>query len=128
MKRKKPLSIDELLGPEDPNSVRGELGQALLEAVNPGSTKSTEVKKSPFSRSNRTFEDLVGVENSNWEKDHDRILSLAVKIFVDPEKAARWLNKPKSRFQGQTPVQRMKTPEGLREVEHFLIEIQEGIF
>jgi putative toxin-antitoxin system antitoxin component (TIGR02293 family) len=57
-----------------------------------------------------------------------RIYELAVKVFGDPEKARRWLSKPKIRFNEQTPFSMLRTDLGGRQVEEMLIQIDEGMF
>jgi putative toxin-antitoxin system antitoxin component (TIGR02293 family) len=57
-----------------------------------------------------------------------RLYALAVKVFGDPEKARRWLSKPKVRFNEQTPLMMLRTDLGGRQVEEMLIQIDEGMF
>lgn len=57
-----------------------------------------------------------------------RVYALAVRIFGNPEKARRWLSKPKMRFDEQTPISMLRTDLGGRQVEEMLIQIDEGYF
>jgi putative toxin-antitoxin system antitoxin component (TIGR02293 family) len=57
-----------------------------------------------------------------------RMYELAVKVFGDPEKAKRWLTKPKIRFEERSPLTMMHTDFGGRQVEEMLIQIDEGMF
>lgn len=57
-----------------------------------------------------------------------RIASLAEEIFGDDAKAARWLRKPKERFEGRTPMEVLRTEAGARLVEEMLLQLDYGIF
>jgi putative toxin-antitoxin system antitoxin component (TIGR02293 family) len=57
-----------------------------------------------------------------------RVYALAVRVFGNPEKARRWLSKPKIRFDDQTPLAMLRTDLGGRQVEEMLIQIEEGMF
>lgn len=57
-----------------------------------------------------------------------RITSLAEEIFGDDAKAARWLRKPKSRFEGRTPMEVLRTEAGARLVEEMLLQLDYGMF
>ena len=57
-----------------------------------------------------------------------RIYDLGVKVFGNPDKARRWLTKPKTRFQGHSPLSMMRTELGGRQVEEMLYQIDEGMF
>jgi len=57
-----------------------------------------------------------------------RVYALAVRVFGNPEKARRWLSKPKIRFDEQTPLAMLRTDLGGRQVEEMLIQIDEGMF
>ncbi|MEG9437358.1 DUF2384 domain-containing protein [Edaphobacter sp. HDX4] len=57
-----------------------------------------------------------------------RIASLAEEIFGEDAKAARWLRKPKSRFEGRTPMEVLRTEAGARLVEEMLLQLDHGIF
>ncbi len=57
-----------------------------------------------------------------------RLWELSVRVFGDPDKARRWLTKPKIRFQEKTPLQLMRTEVGGHGVEEMLVQIDEGYF
>jgi len=57
-----------------------------------------------------------------------RLYALGVRVFGDPNKARRWLSKPKERFEGSSPLARMRTELGGRQVEEMLYQIYEGMF
>jgi len=56
-----------------------------------------------------------------------RVYTLAVRVFGNPEKARRWLSKPKMRFDEQTPLAMLRTDLGGRQVEEMLFQIDEGM-
>jgi len=55
-----------------------------------------------------------------------RITSLAEEVFGDDAKAARWLRKPKSRFDGRTPFELLSTEAGARLIEEMLLQLDYG--
>ncbi|UEM24903.1 MbcA/ParS/Xre antitoxin family protein (plasmid) [Skermanella mucosa] len=56
-----------------------------------------------------------------------RIANRARKVFGDPEKAWRWMRKPKNAFDGKTCVDMLRTEQGGREVENMLVRIEHGM-
>jgi putative toxin-antitoxin system antitoxin component (TIGR02293 family) len=52
-----------------------------------------------------------------------RITSQAEEVFGDDAKAARWLRKPKARFEGRVPLELLRTEAGSRIVEEMLLQI-----
>jgi putative toxin-antitoxin system antitoxin component (TIGR02293 family) len=57
-----------------------------------------------------------------------RIFDHTVKVFSGAERALIWLNKPKRRFDGRTPIEMLRTETGGRMVEEFLFQIEHGIY
>ena len=57
-----------------------------------------------------------------------RVFDQAVSVFGAVEQARNWLNKPKKRFDGRTPLQMLRTDFGGRMVEEMLAQIDEGMF
>ena len=57
-----------------------------------------------------------------------RAFDTAAQVFGDSEKGRRWLEKPKQRFEGRTPLQMLRTETGGLLVEGMLIQIDEGMF
>jgi putative toxin-antitoxin system antitoxin component (TIGR02293 family) len=55
-----------------------------------------------------------------------RITSQAEEVFGDEAKAARWLRKPKTRFEGRVPLELLRTDAGSRIVEEMLLQIDYG--
>ena len=57
-----------------------------------------------------------------------RIFDHTVKVFDELDRARAWLNKPKKRFQGRTPLEMLRTEVGGRMVEEMLGQIEHGMF
>lgn len=57
-----------------------------------------------------------------------RITTMAERTFGDPDKAWRWLRKPKSRFDRRSPLEMLATEAGARLVEETIVQIDHGIF
>lgn len=55
-----------------------------------------------------------------------RITSLAEEVFGADDKAARWLRKPKARFEGRRPLEMLRTEAGARLVEEMLLQLDYG--
>lgn len=55
-----------------------------------------------------------------------RITSLAEEVFGEDAKAGRWLRKSKSRFDGRTPLEMLRTEAGARLVEEMLMQLDYG--
>jgi putative toxin-antitoxin system antitoxin component (TIGR02293 family) len=90
----------------------------LLEVVIPARTlKHRRQKKEP-----------LNLDESDRLARVARLWELGVKVFGDPDKARRWLTKPKMRFEERSPLTMMHTDLGSRQVEEMLIQIDEGMF
>src|ERR1035437_10391339 len=90
----------------------------LLEVVIPARTlKHRRQRKEPLS-----------LDESDRLARVARVYALAVRVFGNPEKARRWLTKPKVRFDERTPLAMLRTDLGGRQVEEMLIQIDEGMF
>jgi putative toxin-antitoxin system antitoxin component (TIGR02293 family) len=57
-----------------------------------------------------------------------RLWGFALKVFGNPDKARRWLTKPKIRFEERTPLSMMHSSAGGDAVEEMLGQIEEGYF
>ena len=57
-----------------------------------------------------------------------RITSLAEEVLGNEDKAARWLRKPKQRFDGRSPFEVLRTEAGGRLVEEILLQLDYGFF
>ena len=90
----------------------------LLDVVIPARTlKHRRVRKEPFS-----------LDESDRLARVMRLYELAVRVFGNPEKARRWLSDSKHRFEERSPLSMMRTELGGRQVEEWLIQIDEGMF
>jgi putative toxin-antitoxin system antitoxin component (TIGR02293 family) len=57
-----------------------------------------------------------------------RVFDHAVRVFDDPLRARTWMEEPKRRFEGRTPLAMLRTEMGGRMVEEFLGQIEYGMF
>jgi putative toxin-antitoxin system antitoxin component (TIGR02293 family) len=55
-----------------------------------------------------------------------RVTAQAEEVFGDVAKAARWLRKPKARFEGRVPLELLRTDAGAHMVEEMLLQIDYG--
>jgi putative toxin-antitoxin system antitoxin component (TIGR02293 family) len=55
-----------------------------------------------------------------------RIISQAEEVFGDDTKAARWLRKPKARFDDNSPLEMARSEAGARIVEEMLLQLDYG--
>jgi putative toxin-antitoxin system antitoxin component (TIGR02293 family) len=76
----------------------------------------------------RQRQEPLSAEESDRLARVARLWELAVKVFGNPDKARRWLTKPKIRFEERTPLTMMRTGTGGDEVEEMLGQIDEGMF
>ena len=52
---------------------------------------------------------------------------MAEQVFGEPERAWRWLRKPKRRFEGRTPIEMLVTEAGSRLVEELILQFEYGM-
>jgi putative toxin-antitoxin system antitoxin component (TIGR02293 family) len=76
----------------------------------------------------RANDELLTVEETDKALRLMRIALQAERVFGEPEKAYRWLRKPKRALDGATPVDFLATEAGGRIVEGMLIRIEHGMF
>ena len=57
-----------------------------------------------------------------------RITAMAEQVFGEPERAWRWLRKPKQRFDGKAPMEMLASEAGARLVEEMIAQIDYGMF
>lgn len=98
--------------------VRGGLSDAeVYELIVPRRTLAHRVaKRQPLSR-----------EESDRAVRVARIVAMAEEIFADPDRAWRWLRKPKAQFESRSPVEMLSTEAGARLVEELLVRIDDGM-
>ena len=85
------------------------------------------VPKRTLARRKAAKEPLT-IEETDKALRLERIASQAERVFGAPEKAHRWLRKPKRALQGETPVAYLATEAGARLVEEMLVRIEHGMF
>lgn len=56
-----------------------------------------------------------------------RITAMTEQVFGEPDRAWRWLRKPKSRFAGKTPMEMLATEAGARLVEEIVQQVDHGM-
>jgi putative toxin-antitoxin system antitoxin component (TIGR02293 family) len=56
----------------------------------------------------------------------DRIYRLAVDVFGEGERAAKWLNRPSRPLGDETPLRLLDTDAGSQQVERELLQMQHG--
>jgi putative toxin-antitoxin system antitoxin component (TIGR02293 family) len=71
--------------------------------------------------------ELLTVEETDKALRLSRIAALAEKVFGDPEKARRWMRKPKLILDGDAPLVYLASEAGARVVEEMLNRIDSGI-
>ena len=76
----------------------------------------------------RQRQEPLSIEESDRLARVARLWEYALQVFGNPDKARRWLTKPKIRFEERTPVQVMRTGAGGDAVEEMLGQIEEGYF
>jgi len=57
-----------------------------------------------------------------------RITAMAEQVFGEPERAWRWLRKPKQRFDRKPPLEMLATDAGARLVEEMIVQLDYGMF
>ena len=72
--------------------------------------------------------EALSLEESERAYRTASIVALAEAVFGNRDKALAWLNAPKSRFDGETPMDLIDTEVGARLIEEALIQIDEGYF
>jgi putative toxin-antitoxin system antitoxin component (TIGR02293 family) len=76
----------------------------------------------------RQRQEPLNAEESDRLARVARLWELGKKVFGNPDKARRWLTKPKIRFEERTPLAMMRSSAGGDAVEEMLIQIEEGMF
>src|SRR5947208_5239407 len=56
-----------------------------------------------------------------------RITAMTEQVFGEPERAWRWLRKPKPRFDGKAPIEMLATEAGARLIEEMLRQFEYGM-
>ncbi len=69
---------------------------------------------------------IGGNHDSAARLDAPRAILDPKRIFGHPERAWRWLRKPKRRFDGKPPIEMLATEAGGRLVEEMIAQIDDG--
>ena len=88
---------------------------------------SLVVPKRTLARRKAANEALT-VEETDKALRLERIAVQAERVFGEPEKAQRWLRKPKRELKGETPLAYLASEAGARVIEEMLFRIEHGIF
>lgn len=75
----------------------------------------------------RAANEPLTIEETDKALRLERIAVQAERIFGDPQKAYRWLRKPKRALSGATPVEYLASEAGARVVESMLHRIEHGM-
>jgi putative toxin-antitoxin system antitoxin component (TIGR02293 family) len=86
---------------------------------------SLVVPKRTLARRNAAKEPLT-VEETDKALRLARIAKLAEQVFGDPDKAGRWMRKPKRALRGETPLVYLASESGAQLVENMLYQIDSG--
>ncbi len=70
----------------------------------------------------------LSIDESDKLARFARVFDHAVQVWSTTDRAREWLSTPKTRFEGRTPIQMLRTEIGGRMVEEFLGQIDEGMF
>ena len=123
-----PLRTDQDLA----RLVEGRIPLSALESMTRHGVSSDEIyslivpRRTLAHRQNR--QEPLTHEESDRAVRIARIVSLAEQVFGEDENAARWLREPKTRFEGRTPFELLRTEAGARLVEEMLFQIDYGFF
>jgi putative toxin-antitoxin system antitoxin component (TIGR02293 family) len=127
------LGVSKIRSGEDLASlVEKRLPAGAIKALIRGGLSNDEVDQLIVPR--RTLAHRIAKRQSLSREESDkavrvaRITAMAEQVFGEPERAWRWLRKPKRRFEGKTPVEMLATEAGARLVEEMIGQIDHGIF
>jgi putative toxin-antitoxin system antitoxin component (TIGR02293 family) len=113
--------------------VRAGLPHAALESVMELLDLSADSISSSLSLPKRTLarrknQKRLSAEESDRVLRLARIAAAALETFGDTRKASGWLQKPNRALGNTTPLSRMDTDVGVRQVERVLGRIDHGVF
>lgn len=70
----------------------------------------------------------LSIEETDKALRLERIANQAAKVFGNPDKANRWMRKPKHQLGGETPLAYLASEAGARVVEEMLDRIDYGMY
>lgn len=126
-----PSGFAESAAPAD-FQVSGRIGAVALNDLSRYGYSENEifalvVPKRTLARRKAANEPLT-IEETDKALRLERIAVQAERVFGEPEKAQRWLRKPKRELRGETPLAYLASEAGARVVEEMLFRIEHGIF
>jgi putative toxin-antitoxin system antitoxin component (TIGR02293 family) len=74
----------------------------------------------------KTRRESLSHEESDRAVRIARTTAIAEEVFGDDAKASRWLRKPKTRFDGRSALEMLRSEAGARLVEEMLLQINYG--
>src|SRR6185436_776131 len=74
----------------------------------------------------KAADEPLSVEETDKTLRLSRVAEQAERVFGEPEKAQRWLRKPKRELKGETPLAYLASEAGARVVEEMLFRIEHG--
>ncbi len=126
------LGVSRLRSDRDLASlVERRLSATAIEALVRGGLSDAEVYDLIIPR--RTLAHRIAKHQSLSKEESDkavrvaRITSMAEQVFGEPERAWRWLRKPKRQFDARSPIEMLATEAGGRLVEELIIQIDDGM-
>lgn len=69
----------------------------------------------------------LSVEETDKAIRLERVAGRAAAVFGNPDKANRWMRKPKHQLGGKTPLAFLSSEAGARTIEEMLVRIEHGI-
>jgi putative toxin-antitoxin system antitoxin component (TIGR02293 family) len=69
----------------------------------------------------------LSVEETDKALRLERVAGRAAAVFGNPDKANRWMRKPKHQLGGKTPLAFLSSEAGARTVEEMLVRIEYGM-
>jgi len=112
-------------GDELASMVEKRLPVATIKSLVRGGLSDTEVYQLIVPR--RTLAHRIARHQPLSQQESDkavrvaRITAMAEQVFGEPERAWRWLRKPRQRFHGKAPIGMLATEAGARLVEEMLV-------
>ncbi len=124
--------LQALLAVSEANEPAPRVAADAVKSLSSGGYSEAEVfelvvPKRTLARRQARHEPLT-VEETDKAVRLARIADLAHRVFGDPDKAHRWLRKPKRSLNGAPPLAFLASEAGARMVEQMLHRIDHGMF
>jgi putative toxin-antitoxin system antitoxin component (TIGR02293 family) len=102
--------------------------EVLLDSKRLSREEASQLVVSPRTLARRKKGARLSPEESDRLARVARIISYAIEVFDDEDKAADWLRRPNRALQHNVPMELLITESGARLVETVLARIEHGIF